>query len=126
RYAELSDLADKSYDVLRKAAAPSGLLYDVVQPEMKTMYFQRDLSYFSPNDIIQLNNACTTAATVARHDPGVSRQVLHFIRTRSDRLCVQYYGRTGERAWDLRISAPELAAIARLAALLEDREMTTL
>ena len=68
--------------MLRAAVAPCGLIYDLLQPEMKTMYYGVDVAYFSPNDIIQFNNACTTAATVTRGDPAVSDEVISFIADR--------------------------------------------
>jgi hypothetical protein len=85
RYRDLSSLADHSYDVLRASVAPCGLIYDLLQPELKTMYYGLDVAYFSPNDIIQLNNACATAATVARGDSAVADDVIGFI---ADRLGV--------------------------------------
>jgi hypothetical protein len=124
RAARLAGVAERSYALMRKAVAPSGLLYDLLQPELKTMYFDRDVSFCSPNDVIQVNNACATAATVARGDPGIGRGVLAFLLPRAATIYIQYYGRTGEVARDLRISAPEYAAIARLAALLDHRAAT--
>lgn len=124
RSARYADLADKSYAVMRRAVAPCGLLYDLIQPELKTLYFDIDVSVFSPNDVIQLNNACTTAAAVAAGDPAVGAGVLAFVLPRTDALYVQYFGRTGERVRGLRISAPEWASLARLAALLGHREAT--
>jgi hypothetical protein len=126
RAARLAGVAERSYGVLHKAVAPSGLLYDVLQPELKTMYFARDVSFYSPNDVIQVNNTCETAATVARGAAEIGRGVLAFLLPRSETIYIQYYGRTGEVARDLRISAPEYAAIARLAALLNHRAATTL
>jgi hypothetical protein len=142
-YRDISALAERSYGVLRASVSPCGLIYDLLQPELKTMYYGLDVAYFSPNDIIQLNNACATAATVARGDPAVVDDVLSFI---ADRLGVQrstaatqastsapstlpaaseqkghivahYYGRTGEAVNKQGIGATEYCAIIRLAAL---------
>ena len=106
RHQKYSELADHSYGVVRRAVAPSGLLYDVLQPEMKTMYYEKDVSCFSPNDVIQVNNSCATAATVARGDPAIGQGVLGFLLPRVGELRLQYFGRTGEVAFNMRVSAP--------------------
>lgn len=84
RAKQYDELAANSYRVMRRAVTPCGLMYDLLQPELKTMYYEKDVSCFSPNDIVQLNNACTTAATVARGDPGIGHGVLAFLMTRAD------------------------------------------
>jgi len=145
-YRALTALADRSYAVLRASVAPCGLIYDLLQPELKTMYYGLDVAYFSPNDIIQLNNACATAATVAQGDPGVADDVMSFIADRmgvrrsmattresdsttkpahpvvdeSGRIFAHYYGRTGESVNKQGIGATEYCAIIRLAALRRD------
>ena len=146
-YRDLTALADHSYEVLRASVAPSGLIYDLLQPELKTMYYGLDVAYFSPNDIIQLNNTCATAATVARGDPGVADDVITFIAdrlgmpkskptTQTGRLTAttrpappeeeighilaHYYGRTGMAVNKQGIGATEYCGIIRLAALRRD------
>jgi hypothetical protein len=146
-YRDFTALADHSYEVLRASVAPCGLIYDLLQPELKTMYYGLDVAYFSPNDIIQLNNTCATAATVARGDPGVADEVMTFIADRMGaqrspatraarstpatkpspapndgpaRLFAHYYGRTGESVNTQGIGATEYCAIVRLAALRPD------
>ncbi len=146
RYRDLTALADHSYEVLRASVAPCGLIYDLLQPELKTMYYGLDVAYFSPNDIIQLNNACATAATVAHGDPGIADGVIGFIADRlgvrrsrptsqashsnpttrpvpedeTGHILAHYYGRTGESVNKQGIGATEYCAIIRLAALRLD------
>ena len=128
RHRKLTELADKSYEVMRGAVAPCGLLYDLLQPELKTMYFDPDdklrVWYFSPNDVVQTNNASTTAATVAKGAPEVAEGVLAFLLSRAAKIYIHYYGRSGERVQDRGIGAPEYAAIARLAALAGNKSAT--
>jgi len=147
-YRDLTALTDRSYAVLRASVAPCGLIYDLLQPELKTMYYGLDVAYFSPNDIIQLNNACATAATVARGEPGVADDVMAFIADRmgigrskpttresglgpttrsappagdeSGHIFAHYYGRTGEFVNKQGIGATEYCAIIRLAVLRGD------
>jgi hypothetical protein len=125
RSAEYAKLADNSYGVLRSALAPCGLLYDLLQPELNTMYHGMSVAYFSPNDIIQTNNACATASTVAKGLPEVARSVLSFVRHKSDKkVHAHYYGRDGTAVRDVGVGATEYAGMARLAALLGNREAT--
>jgi hypothetical protein len=124
RHNKMSVLADNSYALMRRAVAPTGLLYDLVQPELKTMYWGLDVAAFSPNDVVQTNNACTTAATVARGDPATARGALAFVTAKQvteGKVYQYYYGRTGERVNKWGLGAAETAAVARLAALLDDR-----
>jgi hypothetical protein len=99
------------------------LLYDLLQPELKTMYHGLNVAYFSPNDIIQTNNACATAATVARGLPEVAQSVLSFVRREADRkVYAHYYGRDGKKVHELGVGATEYGVMARLAALLGNKE----
>jgi hypothetical protein len=119
RYEQLASLARESYGVLRRSVAPCGLLYDLLQPELKTMYFGMDVSAFSPNDVIQTTNTCATAATVVKGEPAIAQGVLRFFTSRLGRAYLHYYGRSGEPATQIPADASEYAALARLAALLD-------
>ena len=124
RHKKMAELADNSYGLMRRVVAPSGLLYDLVQPELKTMYWGLEVAAFSPNDVVQTNNACTTAATVARGDPATARRVLAFVadqQVKHGKVYQYYYGRTGERVNKWGLGAAETVAVTRLAALLGDR-----
>ena len=121
---QVADLADKSYELMRRTPTPCGLLYDLVQPELKTMYWGIDVSAFSPNDVVQTNNACTTAATITKGESGIARKVLAFVKNKlvaDGKVYSHYYGRTGERVLRRGLRASENMAIAKLAALLDDK-----
>lgn len=123
-HTRLADLATKSYELMRRTPTPCGLLYDLVQPELKTMYWGIEVAAFSPNDVVQTNNAATTAATIARGEPGIARRVLAFIKEKhaaDGKVHSHYYGRTGERVLPRTLGASENLAIAKLAALLDDK-----
>jgi hypothetical protein len=95
--ADLKDLAARSYDVVRKSATPSGLLRDVIQPELRTIYPHReDVIFFSPNDVIQISNSATVACTVARGAADVAAGVFGFALARLPALALYYRGETGE------------------------------
>jgi hypothetical protein len=121
--AALADLAEKSYAIVRGAATPAGLLYDLIQPELKTMYpLLENVVTFSPNDVVQLSNAATVANTVTRGAPDVASRVLKFATDRIDGpLRMYHYGRTGEAVNDAAPGINEWSALTRLAAALGDR-----
>ncbi len=119
-----SELADNCFGVFRRAVSQKGLLYDLLQPELKTMYYGMDVSAFSPNDIIQSNNACTTASTIAINEKATAMRTLQFFVERSEKPVCHYYARTGEAVTDHGFGGAEFIAVARLAALLGDRAAT--
>jgi hypothetical protein len=132
--AELADVARKSYALVRGALTPAGLLYDLVQPELKTMYplLADAVVTFSPNDVVQLSNAATVALTVTAGAPDVARRVLDFATARiagarlaspggGASLRMYHYGRTGEPVNDTRPGINEWSTLVRLACRLGDR-----
>lgn len=120
--APLADLSSRSYAAVRGAVTAAGLLYDLIQPELKTMYpLLPGVVTFSPNDVVQLSNATTVAATVARGAPDVARRVLDFALSRGDGLRMYHYGRTGEPVNDSAPGINEWAGLTRLAVQLGDR-----
>jgi hypothetical protein len=122
--ANLAEVARRSYEVVRRAVTPAGLVYDVIQPELKTMFPLLDVTTFSPNDVIQLGNAAGVARTVARGAPGVARGVLRFAADRLDTLRMYHYGRGGEAVNDEPPGINEYSTLARLAAALGDEAAT--
>ncbi len=95
---DLAQLARESYRVVRAAASPAGLLYDVFQPEMATLYDDPRTLLFSPNDIVQTSNAASVALHAMEGAPEVAASVLEFCASRMPGLRLAYYGRTGEAA----------------------------
>jgi len=95
---DLAELAARSYEVVRAARSPAGLIYDVFQPEMATLFDDRRTLLYSPNDIVQTSNAAAIAGTALEGAPEVASRVLGFCRDRMPGLKLAYYGRTGEPA----------------------------
>ncbi len=116
--ATLNKLADNCYTVINSAVAPSGLLHDIIQPEVATLYPELNLAAFSPNDVIQFSNCCTTAIGVAVGLPNLSRKILAFALNRLEDLRVYYLGRTGEPHNAKSAAVYEYSILARLAARL--------
>ena len=100
--ADLADLAARSYEVVRAAAAGNGLLYDVFQPENATLYDDERTLLHSPRDIVQTSNTASIALQAMEGAPEIAAGVLEFCRTRMPGLKLAYYGRTGEPAREKR------------------------
>src|SRR5688500_996889 len=122
--ADLKALAEKSLAAVRGALTPAGLLYDLIQPELKTMYpLLESVVTFSPNDVVQVSNTCTVANTVAKGVPDTAGRVLKFATARlaGGALRTYHYGRTGEAVNDTPPGVNEWSGLVRLAAALGDR-----
>lgn len=118
----LADLAARSAARVRSAVAPSGLIHTLVQPDVATIMPDAPVPVFSPNDVIQLNNACAVAETVARTDPAVARGLLDFAVARGRHLPRAAYGRTGEPVDAARADSTTWSCLVRLATAVGDRE----
>jgi hypothetical protein len=116
---DLLSIAEKSYALIERAQSESGLLYDIVQPEVKTLLDDERMVVFSPNDAVQISNSAAVAAGSARGRPVVARRVLDFCYRRMPDLKGTYYGRTGEIARDKRPGVEAWASLVRLAIALE-------
>jgi hypothetical protein len=114
----LQAVAQQSYALLNASVSPSGLLYDIVQPEIRTLVPDLDIVAFSPNDIIQVLNSCTVAETVVQGNPAVAAQTLDFALQRLPDLRKYYLGRSGEPTSDQHAGNPEWTCLLRLAARL--------
>ena len=122
--ADLKALAEKSLAAVRGALTPAGLLYDLIQPELKTMYpLLESVVTFSPNDVVQVSNTCTVANTIAKGAPETAARVLKFATQRlaGGTLRTYHYGRTGEAVNDTPPGVNEWSGLVRLAAGLGDR-----
>ena len=100
--ADLADLAARSYEVVRAAAAGNGLLYEVFQPENATLYDDERTLLHSPRDLVQTSNTASIALQAMEGAPEIAAGVLDFCRTRMPGLKLAYYGRTGEPAREKR------------------------
>jgi hypothetical protein len=50
--ADLSKLADNCLKAVQQSMAPCGLFYDLIQPELMTLYPELPMIAFSPNDVV--------------------------------------------------------------------------
>jgi len=118
--ARLEDLARRVAEVVCSARAPSGLIYDIIQPEVVTLMPALELRAFSPNDAVQLSNAVSVAERAAGTAPGVADGVLRFARDRAGSLAGFYLGRSGRPVSREGPGIGGYAALVRLAAKRAD------
>ena len=117
---ELIATAANSLRLIRAAVTPCGLLYDLVQPDLKTLYPLLDVYTFSPNDVVGLSGCGTTALGVTRGEPQIGIRIVQFATERFADLRRYYYGRTGEPVNSSSAASFEYTTLARLAAQLGD------
>jgi hypothetical protein len=113
-------VAARSLALLREAQRPNGLIDAVLQPELRTLF---SFDVFSPNDVIELEQTALVAAAAAHMAPDVGRRVLDFARARIADLHATYLGRSGAPEGKRLATAGTWAALACLAAALDDRAM---
>ena len=119
---DLMIVADQSYSLIEAAKTPTGLLYDMVQPEVATLFDDRRMIIFSPNDAIQLSNSAVVALCAVVGLPNVASELVSFAHQRMPMLRGTYYGRTGEVARDKRPGIEAWGSLVRLAVALGDNE----
>lgn len=120
---EFGPLATASRALVVDAVAPSGLIYDIVQPEVATLMPHFEQRAFSPNDVVQVANSCTVAERAVRVAPAVGRGVIAFVKPRIESLKLAYYGRDGAPAAADSPGVQTYACIVRLAKKLGDEEL---
>ena len=119
--ASVNEVAMKSDELMRKAVAPSGLLYAVIQPEIGTL-LPLDLAFFSPNDVIKILNSSTVAERIIHANRKIAKGVLDFAIKRLSSINAYYYGRTGEKARSGSVGPATYSSLLRLAIRLNGQE----
>lgn len=120
---ELRNIADRSLSLVKQSIAPCGLIYDLVQPEVKTLTPNLPGLAFSPNDIIQLSNSVAVAERCVKGDPEIGKRVLALAWKNRSKPRNYFLGRTGEPPPEVRDHAPGSetdAGLLRLACKLGD------
>jgi hypothetical protein len=113
-----TDGAARSFALLERAMGPAGLFYEVVQPEIVTAFPGTDLTYFSPNSLSSITNACNVALYAARGRPALAQRVLAFGLARLRKI-VRFYDVTTGAARDAQnAGTPAYACLTRLAVRL--------
>lgn len=115
-----TDGAQKSGALLDRAMAPSGLFYELVQPEIDTAFPGAGLAFFSPNAISSITNACGTALYAVNVRPALAKRVLAFGVASVNALKRFYDVRTGQPRSTENAGTPAYACLTRLAIRLND------
>ena len=116
---EHGPLAAQSAALVASARTQSGLIHTMVQPDVGTVMPDYPLIAFSPNDVVQFNNACWVATSVTQTAPAVAQGVLDFAIRRWRRLRRYYYGRSGQPVTNQSADLAARTCIVRLAARLK-------
>lgn len=112
-------LAAQSVAVVRQSRTAGGLIHTLLQPDIGTVMPDYPIGAFSPNDIVQFNNACWIASGAVHTAPELAEGVLDFAMARWPRLRRYYYGRTSEPVTPQLADLAASTCIIRLAARLE-------
>lgn len=121
RRALIWETATRSYALVRQAQGPHGLFYSMVQPDIGTLIPELDLTFFAPNGVVQVNNSCVIAESVAQGDPETARRTLQFALGRLRGLRRHYNVITGAAVGQREAGITTLTCLARLAARLGDQ-----
>ncbi len=116
---DLEELARRSYGAVQSASSPVGLFHTLIQPDLRTIMPDAPVTVFSPNDVIQVNNACTVAETIAHGDFDTAMRLLEFVTDQGRGLKRAYYGRTGEAVEATPADSTAWSCLVRLAATLK-------
>ncbi len=119
----MKDLADRSYARVESAFVSFGLFHTLVQPDLKTLMPDAPVMIFSPNDIIQINNACAVASTVAEGRPPMAHRLVNFAHAQGAGLKRAYYGRDGRPVDDSPADSTAWSCLVRVAAQLGRRDV---
>ncbi len=115
-----TDGAARSDALLDHAMGPSGLFYELIQPEVDTAFPGAGLSYFSPNAFSSISNACNVALYAVAGRPALARRVLAFGVQHRASLRRFYDVRTGAALSGDNAGTPAFACLTRLAVRLGD------
>lgn len=123
---EWAGFAERSYAILDRARARSGLLVPLIQPEVAATYPELNVGIYAPNGIAGLMDACAGAEGAVRGRPQIADAVLSFARdddhqTRFGRLFGYFDADSGEPRGIPELSSAGYACLGRLAAARNDR-----
>jgi hypothetical protein len=116
-------LSQKSAELLENSISPSGLVHQVMLPEIKTLIPTINMIAFSPNAIEMINNALTVAERCVHTCPKVIKQAQKFLDKQNDRFGRAYQAISGESLSKEGAGIVEYAAITRFACYTDDQAL---
>ena len=114
----LAEVARNSEELFKKAVARTGLLREMVQPEVLTLMGVPH-GIFAPNNLEQLSNSAAEAERSVRTNRPLAVGVLNFAMQRSEDVRLNYNVETGAASGD-GAGAETYAPLVRLAEKLGD------
>ncbi|MEO1170970.1 MAG: hypothetical protein AAFX94_02810 [Myxococcota bacterium] len=111
---ELAELSARVNDLIESSVTPSGLLHELIQPELLTAMPTLRTATFSPNNCAQLSNSCTVLERSVKTHPGRARALLDFAASQ-ERLALIYDVQSGEPKSAALAGVETLGCLARLA-----------
>ena len=114
-------LSEKSADLLAKSISPSGLVHQVMLPEIMTLLPTIKMIAFSPNGIEMINNALTVAERCVHTCPSVIEATQKFLH-KQEKFGRAYQAITGESLSKEGAGIVEYAAITRFACYVGDTQ----
>ena len=118
-FANDSYLVDYDPDLIANMAVPKGLFHTLIQPDVKTIMPDAPVMVFSPNDVIQMNNACAVASTVTVGGPDMAHSLVDFALRHGGDLKRAYYGRDGVSVDETPADSTAWSCLVRVAAQLD-------
>jgi len=115
----LAEVARRSEALFEKAVAPTGLLREIVQPEVLTL-MGIEHGIFAPNNLAQLSVSAAEAERSVVTNKPLAVGVLRFAMQHADDLRLNYNVETGEPRGPL-AGVGTYAVLLRLAQKLDDR-----
>lgn len=124
--ADWNGFAERSWAMVERARARSGLLKPLIQPEVAATYPDLDVAQYAPNGHVSLNDSCAGAEGAVRGRPPLADAVLAFARdddhaVRTGRLFAYFRADDGEPVGIAELSSTGYACLGRLAAARNDR-----
>lgn len=115
----LQELSQKSVELIRRCETRSGLLHQMIRPEVATMLGPQFMVY-SPNNAEQLNNVLAVAERCVVTERATAERVLAFAMSRLSGLRDVYDASSGVPMGERPASVDTFAALLRLAVRLGD------
>ncbi len=115
----LQELSQKSVELIRRCETRSGLLHQMIRPEVATMLGPQFMVY-SPNNAEQLNNVLAVAERCVVTERATAERVLAFAMSRLSGLRDVYNASSGVPMGERPASVDTFAALLRLAVRLGD------
>ncbi len=117
----IQQAAKKSLALVKKAVAPSGLIYPLLQPEVLTL-LPKSIVFFAPNDIVKILNSASVAERVAMYAPEIGQKIVDIGLKHIDDLNKFFYASSGELAMRDSAGAVTYAVLLRLACRLGEKK----